>query len=223
MTKQLKIAYEDGEEMLEGIAASFNIKFEDREFEGIRRYGAFRDKIMCHLELDDCGDCTSQQAFYRLRESISETLNIEKREILPETKLKDLFPRNDRRARVREVERKLGFSLGLLRSPHFITIALLITFIFSLIWIFANPVYGSLLLLLTLISFKLSDFLANCLDINSMRELVEKVTIEQYTKVRRNPGTLNRSEIDGIIKGWLVEYTGVEISELKEETKLVFV
>ncbi|HQW00235.1 MAG TPA: hypothetical protein PLZ91_07910, partial [Bacteroidia bacterium] len=72
---------EDLEELLKKVEASFDIKFGAAELANISTFGQLCNHISNKIHLVDCDDCTSQQAFYKLRDSISSSFHIDKRSI----------------------------------------------------------------------------------------------------------------------------------------------
>lgn len=96
---ELKIDSEDLEQMLLKIEESFDIRFETNELAHVKTYGEFCDAIKDKISLDHSEDCTSQQAFYKLRESIANSTDFERKEITPTTELAEIFLRTSRKIR----------------------------------------------------------------------------------------------------------------------------
>ena len=72
---------EDLEELLKKVEASFDIKFGAAELANISTFGQLCNHISNKIQLEHFNDCTSQQAFYKLRDSISSTLQIDNKSI----------------------------------------------------------------------------------------------------------------------------------------------
>src|SRR5574337_377680 len=87
----------DIDDVLGKIQTSFNIQFKKNEIAQMKTFGEFCDHIISKTRFGKKEDCTTQQAFYKLRNAISIALSIPPREILPETKLEELIPRKSRR------------------------------------------------------------------------------------------------------------------------------
>lgn len=217
---ELKIDSEDLEHMLLKIEDSFDIRFETNELAHVRTYGEFCDAIKDKISLDHSEDCTTQQAFYKLREAITKSTETEKKEITPTTELAEIFPRKTRKNQIKTLEMNLGFKLSILRPPHFVTGFLVILLLASFITLFIEWQYGLIGLGLAIGGIWISNKLGNELNVKTVRELSEKMTRENYVKSRRNSKTINKNELDKIIENWFVDFLGVRKSELTREAQL---
>lgn len=201
---------EDISEVLIKVEKSFNFKFGETELKDVKTFGELCDIIVSKLELQDNIDCTSQQAFYKLREALANTLLIDKTEIYPTTLLNELFPKNIRRKKIKQVENKLGFSLKILRPKHLISGFFTILFIISLLGVFASWKLGLVGLATSLICISIANKLANELVVCNIAELVEKMSRENYLNSRRNKKTANRAEIVKIVAQVFSHELGLE-------------
>src|SRR6476661_816379 len=84
---------------------SFDIKFVEAELINIKRFGELSDAIINKIALRDFESCTSQQAFYKLRQSLSKNLELDRNTISSGTLLAKLFPKFNRRKNVEKVEK----------------------------------------------------------------------------------------------------------------------
>jgi hypothetical protein len=73
---------DDISDLLIKVENSFNITFSDTELTHISMFGELCDHIANKIQLDHTDDCTSQQAFYKLRDAISLILQIDKKKDL---------------------------------------------------------------------------------------------------------------------------------------------
>src|SRR5688572_23822887 len=105
---------------------SFAIKFDKDAFLNVKTFGDLSDIIESYIKYGNKEDCTKQQAFYKIRTAISETQLIDKNEITLDTKLVDLFPRQNRRRQVKMFQRQLGVNLKFLTYPGWLALALII-------------------------------------------------------------------------------------------------
>jgi len=217
---ELKIDSEDLEDMLLKIEDSFDIRFETNELAHVNTYGEFCDAIKDKINLNHSDDCTTQQAFYKLREAISNSVDIERKKIAPTTKLAEIFPRKTRKNQVNTLETNLGFKLSILRPPHFVTSFLAILLLASFIMLFIDWQYGLIGLGLSIGGFWISSKLGNELDVATVRELAEKMIRENYVKSRRNSKTINKNEIDKILEDWFVDFLDVKRSKLTRDAQL---
>ena len=222
MTHKLKnIDSEYIEDMLVNIENSFDIKFGNGELLHTTTFGELCDHITNKIQLDTSDDCTTQQAFYKLRNSILATLNTDNRTITTNFPLNEILPRQTRRKKTAELENNLGFQLDILRQPHWITNSLVILLLASIIGLFFRWQYGLLGLFIYFGGLWFSNKIANELDVQTVGQLAEKMTRENYLKSRRNPKTFNKNEIEKILTDWLSNDLGLDKGKLTRETKFV--
>ena len=212
---------EDIEDLIAKVEVSFNIKFIKDELIHIRTFGQLCNHISNKIQLENSDDCTSQQAFYKLRKAISTTLQIEHNKITPDTSLNDLFPRTTRRSKVKILEQHLAFDLNILRPPHLITNGLLLTLFISFVGLFFNWKFGLSGLGLSILGLWLGNKVANELDLQTVAQIAKKMTSENYFQSRRNPKTFNKSEIENILTDWFSNNLGLDKGELTRHTEFV--
>lgn len=100
---------------------SFRIKFVDNELKDITTIGQLCDQIISKIEFKNTNDCTSQQAFYKLKNAISEVINLDKKSITPSTSLDNILPRKHRLVSLKKIENHIGFKLNILRPPNWVS------------------------------------------------------------------------------------------------------
>lgn len=135
---------EDIEDLLIKVEASFDIKFGDTELMHITTFGQLCGHIADKIQLDNSNDCTSQQAFYKLRDAISTTLQIDNQVISTDSSLADLLPRQSRRSKTKKLEKYLGFKLNILRPSYWVVRTFLILFLASSVGLLFNWQIGLL-------------------------------------------------------------------------------
>lgn len=186
---------EDISNVLMKVENSFQIKFGDTELKDVKTFGELCDIIINKIQQQNSSDCTTQQAFYKLRNAISTTTLIEKNEIVPTTGLHVLFPRKNRRQTVRLVEKELGFSLKAMRAKNVFLILFPILLLVSLLCLFASWQFGLIGITVALIGAIITNKFGKELNLNDVGELAEKVSRENYFDSRRNNKTVNRMEV----------------------------
>jgi acyl carrier protein len=212
---------DDISDLLVKVEKSFDIKFGDTELMHISTFGELCDHIANKIQLDNSDDCTSQQAFYKLRDTISSTLQIDNKTISTNFSLADLLPRQSRRSRTKKLEEDLGFKLNILRPPHWVTTTLIIILLASFVGLFFNWQIGLLGLVLSFIGLWLASKIGNELDLQTVGQVAEKMTRENYLKSRRNSKTFNKNEIEKILTNWFSSYLDLDKSKLTREAKFV--
>lgn len=212
---------EDIEELLGKVEKSFDIKFIGNELVHIDTFGGLCDHIVNKIQLNHADDCTSQQAFYKLRDAISSILQVDHKIISTDLLLADILPPQNRRLKVRKLEDALGFKLNILSPPAWVTWTLLFLFIGGLVALFFNWKIGLSGITLSMVGFWVADKVGNELDLQTVAQVVEKMARENYLKSRRNPKTFNKKEIEKALVNWFADEFGLEEGELTREAKLI--
>ena len=186
---------EDFGDTLLKLEKSFGIKFADNSMRDAKTFGDICDVIESHINLADKDDCTTQQAFYKIRKAIGLTQNFDVSSIEPQTQLADIFPRSNRRQDVKHFQEALGFSVDILSMKTWLTVTIFMGFIASLIVFFFSWQYAVAgLTFFVLFTWAASKF-SKELNVSTVRELTEKISREHYALARRHGGTMNKKEI----------------------------
>lgn len=199
----ITLANYDDEDIFDIVAkleTSFAIKFDERAFITVKTFGDLCRIIESHINHDNKEGCTKQQAFYKIRLAISETILIDKGLVNLDSKLADFFPRHNRRTLIKKFRGQLGISLKLLTYPNWIALTLTIGVLSSLIAFFFDwkiAVSGSAFFIL---AFKVADILGKEFKFETVKEVTEYAATEHYIDVRRSKFTVNRNEILATIK-----------------------
>ena len=209
---------ENIEDCIPSIEEMYKFKFQNGETENIKNFDEFCDLIITKIDFENIESCTTQQAFYKLRNSIIEEKITIKEKIKLETKLDQIFPKKNRIKLVKKVENNIGFKLNVLQPPKFITYTLVLIFIISFVSLFINLKIGVLGIVISVLGFYLSNLFGKELEIETLKELVEKITSENYLKVRTQKNTVNKSELKKILIDWFVENSGIEKEKLLYST-----
>lgn len=190
--------YEDEDifDVVQKLEKSFGLKFEKDAFFHVKTFGDLCDVFTNNLRGDNSDDCTTQQAFYKVRNAIALTQLIDVKSITLDTKLQDIFPRQNRKQRVKQLQDELNITLKILDIKSWLgwtifigIVASLITFFFK--WQFA--ITG--LLFFIAVGWTAYKFFAKEFELTTVRQLTEKLTTENFVDVRRRKGTINRQEI----------------------------
>lgn len=215
-----KVDPENLEDLLAQLEITLNIKFETSDFNDIHTFGQLSDLIIGKIELENYTDCTSQQAFYKLRMALAKEFMLNPNSITPNTLWSDILPRKKRYTVIAKLDSDLGIRLGVLTPPDWVIIVLLCILGASLIGIFMNWKIGLSGILLASFGFWLTDKFGNEIELKTVGEAAKKMTHEHYFKVRRNPTTVNKKEIESLIIDWFTEEFGIERSNLTREASL---
>lgn len=209
---------ENIEDCIPSIEKMYKFKFEEGETQSVKNFDEFCDLIITKIDFENVESCTTQQAFYKLRNSLVEENIFEKEKIKPETRLKELFPRKNRIKLVKKVENNIGFKLNILLPPKFIFYTLVLLSATSLIFLFINFKFGFSGIAISIFGFYLCSWFGKELEIETLKELVEKITSENYLEVRTQKNTVNKSELKNVITDWFVENACIEKEKLVTAT-----
>ncbi len=212
---------EDAGDLLVKIEKSFDIKFGDTELMHIKTLGELCDHIINKIQLDNSDDCTTQQAFYKLRDAIASLFTIDNKIITTDFPLNNFLPRQKRSEKIRNLENNLDVRLNILRPPHWVTNTLLILLLVSIVGLFFKWQFGLLGLCISFGGLWFSNKIGNELDVQTVGQLAEKMTRENYLKSRRNPKTVNKNEIEKLLTEWFINDLGLDKSKLTREAKFV--
>lgn len=213
-----KYEIENIEDLIPEIEKMYNFTFENEELINAKNFNDFTELIIGKIDLENVESCTTQQAFYKLRKSISEVGILEKNKLNTETKLKEIFPRKNRRELVKSLEENIGFKLNIINPPLLLSISLLIFGIVSFILLFISVKIGIIGLGITILGFQLSLKFGKEIQLNSIRELVAKITTENYLSLRTESNTINRKELKKVILEWVSENSGIKKEKLINST-----
>ena len=179
------------------------------------------DHITNKIELDHSDNCTKQQAFYKLRNAISGTLNIDKASITTDTDLQKLLPKQNRRNIIKDVDKHLGFKTNILRPKYFVTETLAIILLTSFVGLFIFWQVGLIGLTLSIVGLTVATKFGNELDIKTIGQFSEKISRENYLKARRLIGTANKKEIAKKVKELFIADLGMEEHQLERQSSFV--
>jgi hypothetical protein len=224
-TTSIELKNHDTEEVyyiLEKIEKSFGFKFDKKELEHVTTFGELCDIITNKVQGDSINDCTTQQAFYMLRKALSTTLLVDNDLIKTETSLFELFPKQNRKQRIKKFETELGFPTDILDIKQWMGWTIVIGFVGSLIMFFFNwKIALSGLTFSILFSWVTIKFFSTELEALTVGQLAEKVSRENYKKARRNPATINKKEIAQKVKELFIKDFDLNESVLTREATFV--
>lgn len=216
-TKLDQFEIENIEDVLPMFEETFKIKLENNETEKLNDFNEFSDLIISKMNLEIDNLCTSQRAFYQFRNAIKTEKIIDINQIKPETNLKTIFPKRNRRKILNRIENQLGYKIEVL-APSQITINILFfSFVISFIGLFFNWKIAIFGILISVLGFYLAKF-TNRLDKRTVREIIEKNTAQNYFKIRNRENTCNKNEFKDVILEWFSENAGIDKEKLRNST-----
>ncbi|MEZ0539463.1 hypothetical protein [Fibrella arboris] len=219
-TTYLRVDPDDLDDVLTKIEQSYSITFGTNDLRQVETFGQLCEAITEKIQLADLEDCTSQQAFYKLRQGIVDVLNVDRQSIRPATELAELFPRSTRRTAIQQLERHLGFNPKLL-VPNSSLASLGVCFFFASPFVAQyGAMYGVASLVCAVGLLVVAIKSARQFSVQTVGELAEKLAREHYTKMRRDSCTVNKQEIAEQIKQLFYDGLAIKPDSLHADSLL---
>ncbi len=220
-TKKIRILGDEEDDLIAAIEHSFNIELSVADCSSVRTFGDLCSIVSGKMNVEDNGDCTSQQAFYKLRNAIADVQQIDASLIAPKTDLHSIFPRKNRRAKFKQMDELLGFPIyGLERKGWVITLGVL-AFLVSIVMLFINWKLAIAGFIFSYLANAVSKLSENELRFKTVDELAESIARNNYMSVRRNPKTANKKEILQKMRELFSEQTGINIADITPDARFV--
>lgn len=186
---------EDVEDLLIKVQRSYGIRFAKDDFKDAGTLGDITGIILNRVSGTPASDCTSQQGFYKLRDAIGKVTGLDKVSIKPTSSLGDIFPRANRRKKIKRVVEILDFQPKILQPHPAISSVLAILLLFSLAWYFVDGLQATIGLFSSIVMLLISHRTGKEFTVKTVGELAEKLSIENYIHIRTDPATVNKDEI----------------------------
>ena len=210
---------EDLDDLLRQIELSFDIQFGRTELQHLKTFGELCDIIENKIQLTHVQNCTSQQAFYKLRSAME--ASVAASAIAPYSQMAILLPIRERKIIWRSVEKQLGFKLNIIGVSTPVAIIVFFAFLTSFAAFFFSTKVAVIGLLISALAAIIATKTGNTLQVATIRDCVEKMTRENYLKSRRNSGTFNREEITKQVQKIFLDGLALPASALNREATFV--
>ncbi|MFD0795735.1 hypothetical protein ACFQZX_19090 [Mucilaginibacter litoreus] len=210
---------EDIGDVLLKVERSFHIKFTDHDLHEVKTFGALCDLVVDKVKQAQSDSCTTQQAFYKLRNAINAKKSVERAELKPQTKLCELFPRDNRIEVVADVEHEMGLHMNLLRPKPVIVWAFGLALLLSVTASFIYPTPGYIGMILSITGLIMAGKFGKELKVKTLGDLAEKIAREHYLKCRREASTVNKAEIAGKVRELFADYLDLEPNRLNNKAR----
>jgi acyl carrier protein len=210
----------DIDDVLLKIQRSFDIRFDQEDLDHVKTFGNLCDAVVKKLK-DRQSDnyCTTQHAFYMLRNAINISVDVNKEFVKPQTKLCDIFPRDTRLQVIAEIESELGFKMNLLKPKPAIVFIFSLILGASFIGFFFFPVIAGIGALLAITGLVLAGKFGKEMPVKTLGDLAEKISKEHYRNCRRNAQTVNRHEVAEKVKQLFTHGLYLEPQVVRREAK----
>lgn len=210
---------EDISDVLLRIEKSFGLTFANDSFKDVKTFGELCDIILSNVHYKKTNDCTTQQAYYKVRNAILDTQLIDKDQINLDSQLHLLFPRNNRRKRVMTFQKALGVPLDILDIKNWLGWSIFILYLISLGLFFINWQQALTGLIFTSIAYWIALKFKKELKFKTVRELVKVFATEHYIRARRDSNSYNEEEAINTIKQLFINHLDLDYSTLTKDTR----
>ncbi|WPU98570.1 hypothetical protein SNE26_21325 [Mucilaginibacter sp. cycad4] len=194
---------EDMDDVLVKIEKSFNISLNDTSVNDVQNFGKLCDVVVEKVKKTNDG-CTTQQAFYKLRNAINASSGHDKDIIKPQTKLADLFPRDSRIEAVAAIEEEMGFQIRLLQPKQWIVNLFSMILVVSFVLAFYYLAIGIAGMVIAGIGLKLAGRFGKEMHVKTIGDLAEKIAREHYMKCKREASAVNKNEVSEKLRQLIV-------------------
>lgn len=210
---------EDIDIVLTKIQHSFDIRFVQEDLNHVKNFGELCDVVIKKIKLKHSDTCTTQHAFYILRNAINLSVPADKELIKPQTKLCDIFPRDTRLQVIAEVEKEMGFKMNLLKPKSSVVFGFSLILGASLVSLFFWPAIAGAGVLLSIAGLILAGKFGKEMQVKTLGELAEKIAREHYRNCRRNAATVNYNEVTAKVRELFMHELYLEPAVLSQEAK----
>lgn len=211
---------EDIDDVLLNLGKSFAINFDEGAFKEVKTFGDICEVIQSQLSYAHVESCTKQQAFYKIRNAISQAQSIDKSIIKLHSELSDIFPVKGRRKNVMRFQNCLGIKIRMLTYPEWLTKIYVVGIILSFVAFFYDWKVAVSALIFFFSAIKISELVGKFLVVKTVEQLAEKFVINRYVDIRREKGTINQKEISEIIKDAFSSQLGLDKKYLTKDASL---
>jgi hypothetical protein len=192
------------------IQRSFNIKLDNEGLRDVDTFGDLCEAIIQKISLEQEDACTTQHAFYMLRNAIASVTGVDKCSITPQSRLLRILPKENRLQLIEEIENELGFKTNLLQPKQWVLVLFGLTLISSFIICFYNWPIGIAGLLSSGISLKLAGKFGKEMHLKTVGDLANKISRESYLRSKRNSCTINKNEVEQKVRELFIRELKVE-------------
>ena len=196
---------------------SFGLSFAKDAFTHVKTFGDLCAVFEEHIGYPHRDDCTSQQAFYQMRRAIGAAQQIDEKQITPDSLLAELFPKRDRRQKIKSFQVQLGIKVNLLTYPDGLALLLAAGLVLSLVAFFFDWKIALSGLAFFIAAFKIAGKLGKKLQFKTIRELTQQLAQEHYAAIRRHKGTVNKKEIRQTIVSTFSRHLDIKPEQLTHD------
>lgn len=206
--------YEDLELAIISFEQDYGFTYANDAFTNVKSIAELIDVICAPISKEQKKDCTSQQAFYKLKSVLQKYAD--GADITPKSQLETLIGRKDRIATIGKIERELGFDLKVLKPTELVEVTLWAVLLCLIIMLFFIPLYALVGLVMWFFVCKAIYKDATEFKVETVGELVNQMVLKNYFKSRRNSNTMNEQELRKVVVTYLADNLGLTEEEFLE-------
>jgi hypothetical protein len=195
---------EDLADLIQQIEDSFAIELTSADFCENMTVEQLYQKIIAKMNQKVVNDCTTQQAFYQIRQILQNIVDAPS--ISPNTEFQSIFLKKERKHLIKKLEDRLNNRIKVLSAPILAYLGLSIGFLGLLISLFAQWFIGLYVALFLLLLCWLITKTVRVFRFRTVGDLAEHLAQFHYLQSRRNANTFNPAEIKGIVNIWFRDY-----------------
>ncbi len=214
------IELQDIEVTLTKLHKSFGIHLSSNAFETVKTFGDICQIFEKNIPYKNEESCTTQQAFYKVRNAIVLSQNINRENIRPCTHLAEIFPRIGRRKKIKAFQNELAIPITLLTMKTWLLLAIFAGFLISFGTFFFSWKFALIGILICLIFNWVATKFQQEIDSISVGDLAVIIAREHYMHIRRNPNTVNKNEIMKVIQCSFIADHDLELTDLEQDALL---
>jgi len=177
----------DNRDLLLKIENAFCVQFSNDDLKEIATVGDVCDLVIEKINHEHADTCTTQHAFYQVRNAIAATAGTEKCTIMPHTRLAKVFLKQNRQQAIADMERELGFEINLLQPKQWVIILFSVTLLSSFIAFYFNWEIAVAGCLASVLGLALAGKFGKEIHLRTVGDLANKISRETYLKAKRNP------------------------------------
>lgn len=122
------------------------------------------------------------EVLHRLKEAIALITEQEISQITEETSFEELFPRRNRRKKLKELRKATGYTTPLLRPKQWLYYTSALLFLLSMLGLFVSGLYGLTGILFTMLFFYIGYITGIEFIYPTVGQAAEKITIDQLVQ-----------------------------------------
>ena len=197
---------EDAGDLFEKIQRSYGFKFNPEELNSVKTFGDLCNLVIRGTDCTHVNDCTSQQAFYKLRKILMSALNIEKDKIIPSSTLAGLTGKSVNIGTFLLLDQQLSGQQALFRSYAWrLWLSGMLLIVGILLAATFKNMYCAIFVAVETTGLFFCLFEVWNLSRLTIGQMAKRLSVKQYRLMRSNPDSINKDEVIANLKYMICE------------------